>query len=530
MAHWIPAPAFAHPVRRLRLLALAAVVAVELGAVAAVSAQAVSPATAVPPPVATTPVSPAAAIRLAARDVIQLVDSQGNAVGLVRIGYEILDALLIERTLYVACGAEGVLAFDVSDPAQPRLQSRLGGGRNAVKLAQSGRTLLIIVAEYGALAYSIENPQRPVAVQLGAGLASGLSGEAVGPSAAPLQGGLALPTRPSAAVSLYEREAPRVRSAKVTQVTRGWVVITADGELRVGDRFVIRSQRLVRALDPLTGQRVRRPTNEPMGMLVIDRVTSSGGAGPLIKGTVARVGDVAEPTTQPLYEPKVAPRLWYGMTRIVANLRPFIGIAPLGFGMINDFAVEYYTPVPIKIGAEIMPLGFTTSGGVGVVSEFRFRFAFASSYFEAGLAPGARVYRLGGSLFSLSYSLRLGSLDGLNLIFWNSFTLSRSGGSNRTLEFSSAGGEINIPVARKFTINLTGAGAEEWVFGTVGLKYYMRGAGGPGTVILSSGFGGTMVTDRCIFSSGFTDSFLCDSSMRPSGIGPLITVGVDARL
>jgi hypothetical protein len=268
-----------------------------------------------------------------------------------------------------------------------------------------------------------------------------------------------------------------------------------------------------------------------MGMFVVERLIENGGAGPLLKGTVARIGDVAEPTTQPLFEPKVAPRLWYGMTRIVANIRPFLAISPLGFGMLNDFAVEYYAPVPIKIGAEIMPLGLTTAGGVGVVSEFRFRFAFASSYFEAGLAPGARVYRLGGSLFSLSYSVRLGSLDGLNLIFWNSFTLSpRSSGIGKELQFSSAGGEINIPVARKFTINLNAGGAEEWVYGTVGLKYYLRGAGGPGTMILNSGFGGAWVTDRCQSSSGFTDSFRCDTSIRPNGFGPLISVGLDARL
>ena len=114
-------------------------------------------------------------VRIAGRDGVQILDPAGTVVGTLAIptAGSVQDALRVGSTLYVACGTEGVLAFDLADPRAPRMVSRFGAGRNAVRLTLSGSQLLVIVAEYGVLAYSLADAQHPVASALGDGTQPG---------------------------------------------------------------------------------------------------------------------------------------------------------------------------------------------------------------------------------------------------------------------------------------------------------------------------------------------------------------------
>lgn len=494
-------------------------------------------------------------VRIADRESVQLLDAAGALVGTLKIptSHAVSDALRVGNVLYVACGPDGVLAFDLADAAGPRLVSRFAAGRNAVRLAVSGSQLLVIVAEYGALTYSLSDPQHPTASAMEAldplrGQASALpTAQAVpSPAASPASTAVGNDAAPSAApaaprpIKAVPEEAARQGTARVTKVATGWVAIASNDPISVGDRFVLRSQRLVRTVDPTTGRSERRPSNEPLGQFAVERIyppSSENGralyvaSGRLLRGTVTRVGDVAQPTSDPLREPLYVPRLWYGMFRFVGHLRPMFGVSPLAFAMLNDFRFEYYLPVPLKVGVSVAPLGFMTNSPIGVLSEVRGHIGFSSSYFELSLDPGAILNRLGGTAFSFGFSLRLGSLDGLNLIFRSGYRLLSTGSRQPDFGFYNAGGEINIPLAKRFTLHLAGEGASAYFWGTLGLKYWLRGNGGPGTLILDSGVGGAYLDDQCraIDSSSTTCNNPSVSSSFARAGGPLASLGLDAR-
>lgn len=502
-------------------------------------------------PAAASPLSETvASVRIQSRDQLQLLDSSGAALGTLGIptAHGIADALRVGGQLYVACGPDGVLVFDLSAPAGPQLTSRIGSGRNAVRLAQSGGQLLVIVAEYGVLSYSLADPQHPVASALAEPGATRPLPEAPAtaqtaptvPAAAPVA------SRPSASPSGSPAAASTARqAARVIKVVSGWVAIASDTPIAAGDRFLLRSQRMVRIVDPTSGRSERQPSNEPLGTFVVERLRdpqpSPGsnaaapgpyiGSGRLLRGSVVRPGDLAEPTSDPIREPLYVPHLWYGMSRFSGHLRPIFGVSPLSYGMLNDFRFEHYFRVPIKLGVAVAPLAFLTSQPVSVISEVRALLGFSSSYFELSLEPGGILNRFGGLAFSFGFSFRLGSLDGLNLIFHSSYRLTAARGSGPSFDFYGAGGEINIPLSKRFTLQLTGAGSQAYGWGTLGLRYWLRGNGGPGTLILDSGVGGVYLNDSCWSIS--SDTSACSRSIlftsAASAAGPMASIGLDAR-
>ncbi len=490
-------------------------------------------------------------VRIAGRDQLQLLDAAGTPLGTLSIptAHAIHDALRSGNQLYVACGPDGVLIFDLTASSGPQLVSRIGSGRNAVRLAQSGGQLLVVVAEYGVLAYSLADPQHPQAGTLGelaAGPLASAPSSPGGTSAAPASLPAAPPSPTAAAPAVAASAELTARSpARVTKVVGGWVAIASDSRIAVGDRFLLRSQRLVRTVDPTSGRSERAPSNEPLGILVVERlresetVAASGsptsparaqyvGSGRLLRGTVVRAGDLAEPTSEHPREPLYVPRLWYGMSRFYGHLRPMFGVSPLTYGMLNDFRFEHYFRVPIKLGVSVAPLAFLTTSPVAVISEVRGHLAFSSSYFELSLDPGGILNRFGGMAFSFGFSFRLGSLDGLNLIFRSSYRLR---GGAPSFDFHAAGGEINIPLAKRFTLHLASEGSTSYIWGTLGLKYWLRGSGGPGTLILDTGVGGMFLEDSCWVIAA--DNSACSRAIlftgKATAAGPAASLGLDAR-
>ncbi|HNN97097.1 MAG TPA: hypothetical protein PKI03_32735, partial [Pseudomonadota bacterium] len=83
----------------------------------------------------------------------------------------------------------------------------------------------------------------------------------------------------------------------------------------------------------------------------------------------------------------------------------------------------------------------------------------------------------------------------------------------------------------RFTLQLTGAGSQTYGWGTLGLRYWLRGNGGPGTLILDSGVGGVFLNDSCWSIS--QDTSACSRSVlynaAASSAGPMASIGLDAR-
>jgi hypothetical protein len=195
--------------------------------------------------------------------------------------------------------------------------------------------------------------------------------------------------------------------------------------------------------------------------------------------------------------------------------------------MLNDFTLEYYFRVPLKLGVQLGPQGLIVSNRAGFTTELRALLSFASSYFEIGLEPGGELHALGPSRFVMGYMLRVGSLDGLNLIFRNSYVLDFSSGSVQS-PLAIVNGEINIPLAQRINLFFVGGGSGSYGYGMGGVKYYLRGGGGPGSLILHGSLGGAWVNDRCTVNPDSTNALVCATSSI-DGVGPALAVGVDAR-
>src|SRR5438105_4203236 len=57
---------------------------------------------------------------------------------------------------------------------------------------------------------------------------------------------------------------------RVIDVRRGWVFVETARPLKIGDRFIILSQRPIKIPDPVAGDH-EQPSNKKQGLLVIER-------------------------------------------------------------------------------------------------------------------------------------------------------------------------------------------------------------------------------------------------------------------
>lgn len=87
-------------------------------------------------------------------------------------------------------------------------------------------------------------------------------------------------------------------------------------------------------------------------------------------------------------------------------------------------------------------------------------------------------------------------------------------------------GELDVPLTRRLTRRIDGGfGLDLWAYGTIGLKHYLRGRGGRGTLALSAAAGAALVVDR--FPCQYADPAPCEGAA--TGLGPTIAAGADAR-
>lgn len=287
---------------------------------------------------------------------------------------------------------------------------------------------------------------------------------------------------------------------RVVAIRGGWVVVRGGQPLHRGQRFRLHSHRPIRTFEP-DGSPGGVPSGEERGEFEVQRSEGLEGSGLLPRGTVAELGDVAEPLEPRRLEDDLWwPRRWPGVTRVYGMLRPALTFNEAGFGLLTEIAVEHHFRSPLKLGLAVGPFGVVTAqqGGqqTDVDAEIKTLWAYSTRWFEIGVNPGLRVQNQRSDvLFLLSFSLRVGSLDGLNLLFENSYALGSAGGTLRPL-FSSAVGGVNLPMTRAYTLTLTAGatpglpGTTGWGFATAGVRYYMRGQGGPGTIILRADVGG----------------------------------------
>ena len=454
---------------------------------------------------------------------IEVVTAQAGVetvIGRLAFAGPVYDLLRLGNTVFVARGLSGVTAVDVTRPEAPRELSTFANmGRPVVKLAAAGGQLVAIVADYASLLFDVADPSRPVFALPAL------------PNAGPLLTAATSPHSPGAAPALASATpAPTEALANglVIAVRAGQAAIRAPG-LRVGSRFELRSQEALKTVDPVTGAERSLPSQERLGVVEIERLEGDAGIARLPRGLHATVGDLAVPTQEPRVASLIDPSGWRGgMFRLAGTFRPFLSMERLGFGLASSLSLDYYFKSPVRIGVELAPFSFLAqSGGTGVDGHVRGSAAYSVNYFEVGGGVGGHFQAQGSAAnaFAITLRVRLGSLDGLHLIFQSELALV-SNGDSRKFTHAASFGELAFPLTQRLTLIFEGGGGSSFAYGMVSLATYLTGNGGPGTLIIHGGIGGAAVTDP----GSSCDAFACNGSgQRINGAGPAASIGFDYR-
>ena len=431
----------------------------------------------------------------------------------------VLDAVERGDTAYLALERGGIAV--VSLPAPVRLVRRLEEGRRFVRLALSGDALVAVEVREEARAFSLAAPEAPRP----ASLAEALGG------ARPLVVAAPPPQQPAPVVMTPARpDAGDAATLTVAAVHNGEVTLGGPGVARLAPGAH------VRVLPQGEGAAERASP-----VLGVERVVGGEAVAHLGRGEAAREGDVAEPTDAPrtarlLFPPSEPLELRFGV-----RLRPFLalgatteaGNSARAGGVLADLFVDYRPqgwPVVLQAALEPVGVGLGT-GQRHTPGLFRVGVAYSSDTFEAGLGAGALFGQPDCYQVPLDFSdpdgptrevcenttgatvhqtLRLGALDGLH-IAWSSSIVS----SEDQFEFGSGRGEVQVPLGTRLSLVAAGGGSGAgWGFGELGVRTFLQGTGGPGSLVLTAGAGFVTLSD----GSGSALS------------GPSVTTGLEWRL
>jgi hypothetical protein len=314
----------------------------------------------------------------------------------------------------------------------------------------------------------------------------------------------------------------------VKTVRNGWASIACPGPVEVGAKFSVRSQRRIRLTDPISGLETWVPSNKITGGFRVERVRGSGGAGPVPRGTIVEVGDIVELSDHPVTDNLIGPRQWPGLTRLAIELSPFVPIGQLGIGVIAGVNIEHRFHIPLVLGLKTSPVVMTlVRDGAGVNGQVLGKVGFSSDYFEIALEPGFQFDLHEPVRFAFGYSLRFGALDGLSLRFSNSYVITGPAGEEK-FEFANAYAEAQVPVHRRVSLLFGGGGQLEnsfWARGYIGTRVFLRGSGGPGTVLFSAALGGVVSTVMQVPANSPPGT----PAQEASTAGPMLTAAVETR-
>ncbi|MRG95389.1 hypothetical protein [Polyangium spumosum] len=239
--------------------------------------------------------------------------------------------------------------------------------------------------------------------------------------------------------------------------------------------------------------------------------------------------DAAEQAAAPeAKRPLMLPPLARNMVRVQGTVRPFFNLLGPGGGALGDLSVEYYFQRPFKIGVELSPFAFVlVPEGPGTIVHARARVAFSSDYVEVGLGVGGRMQYFGPSGLSVAPAMRLGSLDGANLRLEMGYSYIRNYYTQQAqFALSHLTGGVDVPVTRRLAITLDGGyGVDLWAYATLGVRQWIVGNGGPGSLAIGASTGLVWVVDR--FPCQYGDIEPCRGAAW--GLGPTIAVRVDRR-
>ena len=467
------------------------------------------------------------------------VGASGKLLGSIELPVAPVQVVEKNGYVYAACRTAGLYVVDATDPASPKVSLVKDKGRDVVGIRISGDLLLVSLAKYALGVFRLTDPAHPRALQ-GGELAGGAPplkwsngrGERR-PRVRRVRAG-----RSSGAVVGRKRRAARrakprvVVSGKVVKVARGKVYFDrgTDAGLSVGDRVAIIRSKKVQEVNPLTKAKVTVQSRRTMAVVRIEHAERQWSRAVLGRGDSALVGDRFETTVRRLTANKYFPRRLGGLWRIRFGLWPVIGVNTRAFSLMSFSSVAYEFKFPLKISVELAPLiAVLGKPHSGVAGNVLFTAAYSSRFFELGFGVGYQGVAYGRSGGVIGQTIRLGAIDGLNLTFMNQLVWSddNSDGEQRFM-VGSLSGQINIPLVSRVSMFFSGGGgSQRYGYGDAGVRIYVHGTGGPGTIIISSSLGmAYIVSERRVTkpNTNYTET------EKTGGYGVTASLGLDFRL
>jgi hypothetical protein len=416
---------------------------------------------------------------------------------------------------YVALGELGVAVVRVSSA---------GGGEEVVIEKQ------IPVSHGEVTGFMVEGES--IWMQLSSTSAIRLHGEA---SAAPVTPVGTLPTTtPTDARPVEPQPAQHagLTGIAITKVFDGQVLLNRgkSSGLRAGDRFkVIRREQLTDDGGSFEGER-------EVGVLVVDSLGTDSARALVWRGDRVLAGDHVEPADSNTDPSLMYPRQLHGFIEAELHLRPLLNMGEAGAGVLIDDHLTYYAEHHyLGLRNEPFGLGFGEDGTAFTQTTFA-EGGYNSRPFAIGLALGfTSVYgdlqemfditssdegagaaapwdpsepELGPwtqdmqHAFAIGQRVRLGALDGMNLLVSNTLLYFPGGGESADGSGESEAGfiwggtnaKLTIPLAQRADLFIEGGGGVMgYAYGAVGVFTWLSGNGGPGSLGLMASAGGAGV-------------------------------------
>jgi hypothetical protein len=467
-----------------------------------------------PAPPSVTPAPPAPAPPLAENEDVERARLQleQRIRKLAPPGVEpctMLATLEVARRTFVACGTGGVWVVELAAEGDRLISRSTVAGRAVGLFSRNGR----VWVEIETLS------ARPLPDDVGAAL-----------GAVPEVPQLSLAEAPAPCPPAPRPPPERATSGQMSVAILGTVLSEEAGRLVVdlgsshgvdlGDRIELS----VLSNSPL-GQFQNRD------VLAVGRVTSVTEERSLVElgvGEQVPLGAEAALSKRPLTASRIAPPRVPGVWSLSAIIRPFFVLDQFGVGTLNELAASYRAQgVPLRFQLLSSPLGFSSADDGSTFSAAGMALlSFDTRLFELGLGAGAQTINdseyESGSGITVAQTLRIGSLDGLNLTIRNDISL-----FHREFEYSAFNGLAQVPVAdRGWFLLQGGGGTVGYGFFEVGGKVLVAGNGSKGSLFLRGTIGYAALyetTDDFVFNPG--DSFQSDLEHT----GPLVGFGVEWR-
>jgi hypothetical protein len=244
----------------------------------------------------------------------------------------------------------------------------------------------------------------------------------------------------------------------------------------------------------------------------------------------AAIPAAAGPTEQVAAAPGLMlPPRGRGLTRVVAEVRPFLSVTGNGGGgAITDLLLEHEFDAPWKVWASLSPFAVGIDRfNRGSILHARVGGAYLADFLELGLSAGGREQNLGAGGLSVATHLRLGARDGANGAVTYGYVIARNDSTGEVRPgFSNARLRLEVPVHRRAKAFLDGAFSfDMWAYAILGMQQTLRGNLTEAPWRLSGGFGVAWVVDRL----GCTYRYPTPCPGTAAALGPTIAVGVERR-